>query len=520
MHKGRITRRDAVGFLTSGAAFLGGAFAAELPSHGGAIVYRPPVKLRVRQNITTFAADATKLAALKNGVAVMKQRSSVNQDDPTGWYYWASSHGTNNAVPPALINIYNQCQHGSPHFLSWHRAFLYYFEETLRAASGDPSLNLPYWNWYATPTIPSVFTSPANSTNPLWHFRANDTTAGLSQAPFSDGNLLQPPYPGFSSDLEGNPHASVHSELGGDMGYIDRSARDPIFWLHHCNIDRLWNVWVNEGHSNPAPGDPWSSQNFVFDVGGTMAKTAGHVTNTRTMLGYIYDEETSPVAPPIYWKIIIAAVLVARPYIGPGPVEGGTPVPPVGPGPMERPENRMMAMPAKAATTSLLGSGFALGSQSSQIRFQLSERDRTRIQRFAGSGERPGGMQEVELVLEGVQIAPEGRNGGYSYLVCVAVPPGSTRQEVLDRQCEGVINSFTISVAEEHERKMGKAGGNGVTLRFPLGRAVRAVGAKAFTEEVPVTFVAQHATLRAGEGQKSYISVRDAHLDFAEGTQP
>jgi len=521
MKAGRITRREAVGFLTStaAAAALPGALAAELPARDRAVIAWPPRLLRVRENINTFAANPTKLAALQNGVTVMKSRSTINQDDPTGWYYWASSHGTDNPVPPALVSIYNQCRHGSPHFFSWHRAFLYYFEQTLRAASGDASLNLPYWNWYASASIPAAFTTPANSTNPLWNSRFSDTTAGLSQGPFSDGNLLAPPYPGFSSDLEGNPHASVHSEIGGDMGFIDRSARDPIFWLHHCNIDRLWNVWVNEGHSNPAPGDPWSSENFLFDVAGTMHKTAGQVVNTRTMLGYIYDEETSPVPKPIWWKIIYAVALVARPYIGPGPVETNTPRTPVGPGPMERPApGAMMNMTAKASVASVLGQRFALGSQSSQIHFQLSAPDRGRLQRFA---ERPreNEQEDVELVLNGVQIAPEGSNGGYSYLVCVAVPPGTVEQQVLDRQCVGVINSFTISVQEEHQRKMGASSAEGVTLRFPLGKAVKALGPKTFDEDVPVTFVAQHGSLRAGEGQKSYISVKDAHLDFTGGAK-
>jgi tyrosinase len=514
MHNGRITRRDAVGFLTSGAAVLGGAMAAELPSQVGGIIYRPPLKPRVRENFNTFATNPTKLAALKNGITVMQNRSAMNQDDPTGWYYWASSHGTDNPVPKALLGIYNQCRHGSPHFYSWHRAFLYYFEETLRAASGDSSLNLPYWNWYATPTIPSAFTTPANSTNPLWHSRFSDTTAGLSQGPFSDGNLLGPPWPGFSSDIEGNPHASVHGEIGDDMGAIDRSARDPIFWLHHCNIDRLWNVWVNEGHANPAPGDPWSSESFAFNVSGTMTKKAGQVTDTRTMLGYIYDEETSPVPTPIYWKIIIAAALVAKPWIGPGPVEGNTPAPPVGPGPMERvAPGGMMNMAARVSTASVLGNPFALGPQSGQIRFQLSAPDREHLQRFAGRP-RANEQEDVELVLQGVEIAPEGSRGGYSYLVCVAVPQGTTSQEVLDRQCVGVINSFTISVEQEHQRKMGGNSSGGVTLRFPLGRAVKALGPKSFNEEVPVTFVAQHATLRAGQGRANFVSVKDARLDF------
>ncbi|ORY72106.1 common central domain of tyrosinase-domain-containing protein [Pseudomassariella vexata] len=43
-----------------------------------------------------------------------------------------------------------------------------------------------------------------------------------------------------------NPHGTVHSAVGGvggHMSYLDYSSFDPIFWLHHCNVDRIFSLW-------------------------------------------------------------------------------------------------------------------------------------------------------------------------------------------------------------------------------------------------------------------------------------
>jgi tyrosinase len=45
--------------------------------------------------------------------------------------------------------------------------------------------------------------------------------------------------------LEDNPHNTVHVLIDGFMGGVQLAALDPIFWLHHCNIDRLWEAWLS-----------------------------------------------------------------------------------------------------------------------------------------------------------------------------------------------------------------------------------------------------------------------------------
>jgi tyrosinase len=55
--------------------------------------------------------------------------------------------------------------------------------------------------------------------------------------------------PGRSTSLEAGPHNTIHVAVGGDMSDMI-SPRDPIFWLHHCNIDRLWAQWNALGRRN------------------------------------------------------------------------------------------------------------------------------------------------------------------------------------------------------------------------------------------------------------------------------
>ena len=249
----------------------------------------PDSKLRVRQNIAAYGPE--QLESLRRGVAAMK---ALPESDPRSWRFQANMHWTNGA---ATNELFNQCQHGTPHFLSWHRAYLHFFERILRALSGDEGLTLPYWDWYASRTLPGPFVSPGSASNPLWHDgrTMNDGTpmlpedvAGLPAALAAAG---YPGAAGFNTLLEGNPHGTVHGAVGGDMGSVPTAAKDPIFWLHHANVDRLWDVWLSQGggRANPADG-VFLNQPFKFadESGATVAiKVRDYLSSAG--LGYRYD---------------------------------------------------------------------------------------------------------------------------------------------------------------------------------------------------------------------------------------
>ena len=130
----------------------------------------PDAGLRVRSNINSLSAP--QLASLRRGVAAMRQLPAT---DRRSWTFQAAIHGTTN--PQATDPLFNQCQHGTIQFFTWHRAYLHFFERIMRWAANDPTLTLPYWDWTAQPVLPEPFRTPADqTTNSLYEKKrkAND----------------------------------------------------------------------------------------------------------------------------------------------------------------------------------------------------------------------------------------------------------------------------------------------------------------------------------------------------------
>jgi tyrosinase-like protein/polyphenol oxidase-like protein len=87
------------------------------------------------------------------------------------------------------------------------------------------------------------------------------------------------------------------------------AARDPIFWLHHCNIDRLWNRWLSlgGGRANPVENAVWMDQPFAFfDETGSMVRMSGRdIVESARQLSYRYDDE--PLASS---RVVVAASMI------------------------------------------------------------------------------------------------------------------------------------------------------------------------------------------------------------------
>jgi hypothetical protein len=75
--------------------------------------------------------------------------------------------------------------------------------------------------------------------------------------------------------LESQPHDNVHGAMGGAAGNAFMvsflSPVDPIFFLHHANLDRLWDVWTRKQAALGRPTLPqgadlatWSNEQFLF----------------------------------------------------------------------------------------------------------------------------------------------------------------------------------------------------------------------------------------------------------------
>ncbi len=287
----------------------------------------------VRVDVWTLADDDPIITAYGDAVAAMQAKAD---SDPTSWAFQAAMHGSLSNAP---LPQWNQCRHGSWYFVSWHRAYLYYFERIVRAqvvANGGPAdWALPYWNYDGGGThntLPTAFRQPTRadgSANPL-HLAQRavgiNAGAGLPAAITTPAFALsRPAFTGASEfgggvtsasgqfwsqtgRLEQTPHNDVHVALGGLMGNPDTAAQDPIFWLHHANIDRLWWLWQKQ-HQDTTDSR-WTKQAFDFaDAGGGPGSLDGAGVESISALDYSYDHHRlrfpwPPVfkeRPPVRW---------------------------------------------------------------------------------------------------------------------------------------------------------------------------------------------------------------------------
>jgi hypothetical protein len=287
----------------------------------------------VLQSTDTF--DPITLAFAK-AVEVMQARPA---SDPTSWTYQAAIHATF-ATPPAGAS-WNDCQHQSWFFLPWHRMYLYFFERIVRKAvadaGGPADFALLYWN-YDTPfpgnTLPPALrapTLPDGTANTLFvpsprrsaslmsggqvPSIATSSANAMSMTNFSSPPLL-PSFGGGSvgpahfggalGALESTPHNVMHPTIGGPpanqcqgglMTDPRCAALDPVFWLHHANIDRLWNRWLALGGGRANPSEAaWRTQGFAFhdETGAKVTLSGADVVDSAAQLDYAYDDEPVP----------------------------------------------------------------------------------------------------------------------------------------------------------------------------------------------------------------------------------
>ncbi|HEX9644863.1 MAG TPA: tyrosinase family protein [Acidimicrobiia bacterium] len=166
---------------------------------------------------------------------------------------------------------FNRGIHWGSAFLPWHRHFLIRLEQRLQAI--DPSLTIPYWAWTRADSRSlevepwrSFFGGRANSGGQFDHWSYTRTTP----EPPADGTLpdlrrrvgsgavvleelQRATYREFRT-METGSHFPGHNWTGGTMAG-GTSPADPIFYFHHCNVDRLWAIWQR----NHPEADQYSS---------------------------------------------------------------------------------------------------------------------------------------------------------------------------------------------------------------------------------------------------------------------
>ena len=220
--------------------------------------------MNIRKEITTLSEN--ELLAFQEAFSALQAGSG-----PNSYQAIAGLHGLPNP---------GNCPHHLPEFLPWHRLYLNQLELALQSIS--PDVTLPYWDWTSDAAIangiPPALTDAAfeDSTgqsrpNPLFRTRIAFQDRWTSRRPGSPSDLnflaqqvdVATEISVFYSPAQSNdftnalelPHDWFHGWAGNDMSQVAFAAYDPIFWLHHCNIDRFWAEWQVQNPASVLPPD-------------------------------------------------------------------------------------------------------------------------------------------------------------------------------------------------------------------------------------------------------------------------
>ena len=263
----------------------------------------------IRRN---FLTNGTVAGQFLDGVKILKDPAQSPWPGQDGlsiydvcvfWHHQAMMVMT----PPGQTD--RNAAHSGPSFLPWHRYFLLRLEGFLQDALGDADFRIPYWDWCADAELPDPTTSVIWDGSNLGQFVGLSWPVRLAMNPFTgglervdrtmeralgaDGSLPRltdvrdalrdhpvydaSPYNSSSSSgarnyIEGwvgpaNLHNDVHVWVGRDMGWSS-SPNDPVFFLHHCNVDRIWAAWQEKYPAAPYLPDMTAPDSLQFHRSG------------------------------------------------------------------------------------------------------------------------------------------------------------------------------------------------------------------------------------------------------------
>jgi tyrosinase len=325
--------------------------------------------MRIRKNVKSLSS--VEKTNFVNAVLALKHRpSTLHPSDTSMTRYddFVETHmnamnAQSNTNPTTDPNWLPGWAHQGPAFFPWHRELLLQFENELQAI--DSTVTIPYWDWTDNSSWPftaDFMGSDGDKTDPQdplkvkdgpfaidgpnhWTLNMTDSDSQGNPGP----NYLQrgfgrdpsakklptasniqsakqktpydsPPWKytsdGFRTMVEYPIHNLVHRYVNGTMGLM-ASPNDPVFWLHHCNIDRLWGDWQRL-HLTDAPYLPTQGGTLGHNLNDTLIFNtdppppwAGSVTPAMLIdhhiLGYSYESD-----PPQAALIVRAAPSISK----------------------------------------------------------------------------------------------------------------------------------------------------------------------------------------------------------------
>ncbi|KAK4271498.1 hypothetical protein QN277_020187 [Acacia crassicarpa] len=303
------------------------------------INFTPPLNPTLRTRPAAHLVDATYVDNYNEAIRRMK---ALPQDDPRNFTQQANIHcaycdGSYHQVgfPDLELQVHNSWL-----FFPFHRWYLYFYERILASLikDRDPNFALPFWNWDAPDgmPIPNMYSDPmsplydalrnANHQSPTpvnFNFNGVEDQTSSDEQVATNLNVMyrqmvsgsrtpsiffgQPYRAGDDSagggSVENVPHGPVHVWTGDntqpnfeDMGSLYSAGRDPIFYSHHSNIDRMWEIWKTLGGRRQDLTDPdWLESGFLFyDENKNLVNVKIMDCLDTRKLGYVYQDVNVP----------------------------------------------------------------------------------------------------------------------------------------------------------------------------------------------------------------------------------
>jgi polyphenol oxidase len=282
--------------------------------------FTPDTSLAIRERKRVSQLIPADITRLRLAYQKCRELAASDPSDPRGFLQQAQVH---------LCYCGDSAEvHKSYFFLPWHRAFLYFHERILGKLIGDMSFALPCWDWddAANQQLPSIYTAAAANSlfdskravnvpppiPPPWSTLTQNALRQRTPDAFLGASWI--PALGTQGMIESSPHNPVHSWVAGgaaeDMGLTGTAARDPVFYAHHANVDRMWTKWLSQGggRANHSVSDFLNETWEFFDENKVLVRIkSSDVLNHETQLRYRYDVALPPlttVAAPTTTMVI------------------------------------------------------------------------------------------------------------------------------------------------------------------------------------------------------------------------
>ncbi|TYI37699.1 hypothetical protein ES332_A03G231300v1 [Gossypium tomentosum] len=297
-----------------------------------------PSPVRVRR--PAHLLNESFIAKYNKALSIMK---SLPYDDPRSFHRQANLHCQFCTGAYEMLNSSGSELniHRTWMFFPWHRMMIYFHERILGSLIGDDTFALPFWAW----DIPDGMTIPdfyVDKSSPFFHsqrdfshfpprvadldyspddndprfdrkeqtetnlaFMYNRMVSGAKKTELFMGCTYKAGDKNCDSPgtIESAPHNTLHTWIGSglnpgreDMGKFYSAAKDPVFYAHHSNIDRLWEVWrdINDRKLDIDDSD-WLNSFFLFyDENLNLVKIKVKDVLDITKLGYSYEEVHRP----------------------------------------------------------------------------------------------------------------------------------------------------------------------------------------------------------------------------------